>query len=309
MSLFRKTRAGFVTGIFVTVLCLPAVAGAQELEPRAYSNTPVGMNFLLAGYKYSGGALMFDPSLPVTDASARVDMGFVGYVRSMDVMGKSAKAGMLLPYANLSADGYLSGEYRTRDQEGAADPAFYFTMNLLGAPALTFKEFKDYRQDTIVGVSLKATAPLGAYDSSKVLNIGTNRWSFKPEIGISQALGRWTLEGMGAVYLYTDNTDFDNGKTRKQDPIYAAQGHVIYSFKNKAWASLSATYYTGGRTTVDGVSGNDLQKNWRMGATLALPINRQHSIKLFGDSGVSTRTGTDYDALGIAWQYRWGGGL
>lgn len=291
------------------MLILSNAAAAQELEPRAYSNTPVGMNFLLAGLKRSSGALVFDPSLPVTDANATVDLGFVGYVRSFGLNGKSAKAGLLLPYAQMSADGYVDDQYRTREQQGAADPAFYFTMNILGAPALNLKEFKDYRQDTIIGVSLKATAPLGIYDSSKILNIGTNRWSFKPEIGISQALGRWTLEGMGAVYLYTDNTNFDNGQTREQDPIYAAQGHVIYSFKNKAWASLSATYYTGGTTYVEGVSGRDLQKNWRTGFTLAMPINRQHSIKLFGDSGVSTRTGTDYDSLGVAWQYRWGGGL
>ena len=311
MHLLRAKYSG-LPGIFLVVL--PAMtwtnaALAQELEPRAYSNTPVGMNFLLTGIKRSAGALVFDPSLPIEDADATVDQGFVGYVRSFGINGKSAKAGFLLPYAQMNADGFVEGVYRTREQQGAADPALYFTMNLLGAPALTLKEFKDYRQDTVVGVSVKATAPLGIYDSSKLLNIGTNRWSFKPEIGVSQALGRWTLEGMGAVYLYTDNNDFDNGKTREQDPIYAAQGHVIYSFKNKAWVSLSATYFTGGETTVNGISGRDLLNNWRTGFTLSLPINRHHSIKVFGDSGVSTRTGTDYDSLGIAWQYRWGGGL
>jgi hypothetical protein len=28
-----------------------------EIEPRAYVNTPVGINFLLAGYTYSNGGL------------------------------------------------------------------------------------------------------------------------------------------------------------------------------------------------------------------------------------------------------------
>ena len=87
------------------------------------------------------------------------------------------------------------------------------------------------------------------------------------------------------------------------------QGHVIYSFRNNIWAAVSATYYGGGRTTIDGVTKNDLQQNWRTGFTVAVPINRNHSIKLFGNSGVSTRTGTDYDSLGIAWQYRWGAGF
>jgi hypothetical protein len=292
----------------VFLLMFTPVLVAQDLEPRAYSNAPVGLNFVFAGYQYSSGALLFDPSLPITDANARVDMGFLGYVRTLGVMGKSAKAGIVLPYADLSADGYLDGEYRKRDTIGPADPAFYFTMNLYGAPALGFKEFKDFRQDTIVGITVKVTPPLGDYDSEKLLNIGTNRWSIKPEVGVSKAIGRWTLEGAAGGFFYTDNTNFDGGKTRKQDPIYAAQVHVIYSLRNQAWASLSTTYFTGGRTSVDGVESDDLQRNWRTGFTLAYPLNRNHSIKLFGNSGVSTRTGTDYDALGVAWQYRWGGG-
>jgi hypothetical protein len=146
------------------------------------------------------------------------------------------------------------------------------------------------------------------YEADKLLNIGTNRWSFKPEIGISQAIGRLSLEAAAAATLYTDNDEFDNGKTRQQDAIYSVQGHVVYTFPGNIWASVGATYYAGGRTTIDGVTRNDLQQNWRTGFTVAFPLNRHHSIKLFGNSGVSTRTGTDYDSLGIAWQYRWGGG-
>lgn len=282
---------------------------AQDLEPRAYSNAPVGMNFLLAGYRYSDGALIFDTSLPVTDANARVDMGFIGYVRTLGIAGKSAKAGVLLPYAGLDADGYVEGVFRTRKDNGLADPALFFSINLYGAPALSHEEFKDFQQDTIIGLTFKLTAPLGVYDNEKLLNIGTNRWSFKPELGISQAIGRWTLEAALAAIFYTDNDDFDNGKTRQQDAIYSAQVHAIYSFPRNIWASVGATYYAGGRTTVEGISSDDLQRNWRSGFTLAFPVNRNHSIKLFGSSGVSTRTGTDYDALGVAWQYRWGGGV
>ena len=282
---------------------------AQDLEPRAYSNTPVGMNFLLAGYRYSEGALLFDPALPITDANATVDMGFLAYVRALGIAGKSAKAGVVLPFARLDADGFVDEVFRTREQDGLADPAFYFTINLSGAPALGVEEFREYRQETVVGLAFKLTAPLGAYESERLLNIGTNRWSFKPEIGISRAWADWTFEIAAAAVVFTDNADFDSGKTRKQEPIYSLQGHVIHAFAGGIWAALSATYYAGGRTTIDGVTRDDLQQNWRAGFTLAFPVNRQHSVKLFGDSGVSTRTGTDYDSLGLAWQYRWGAGL
>ena len=304
----NSSRLAWLLCIIGIVLC-PAPIYAQDLEPRAYTNTPVGMNFLLVGFQNIKGALVFDPSLPITDANAKADVGQLGYVRALDIAGKSAKAGMLLPYADLYADGYVDGEFRTREQTGLVDPVFYFTINLSGAPALSYREFKDYQQDTIIGFTFKMTAPLGEYDKDKILNIGTNRWSFEPEFGISKAINRWTLEAAVAAVFYTDNDEFDNGKTRQQDPIYSAQGHVIYSFPNNIWAAIGVTYYTGGRTTIEGVSGNDLQQNWRTGFTVAFPVNRNHSVKLFGNSGVSTRTGTNFDRLGIAWQYRWGGGF
>ena len=297
--------------LVIVAICAPGFGEvhAQDLEPRAYVNTPVGMNFIVAGYKAARGALVFDPELPVRDANARTDMGFAGYVRTLGIAGKSAKIGVLVPYAWLDANGYVDDQFASRRDNGLADPAFYFTINLAGAPALSFDEFKNFEQDTIIGLTFKLTAPLGEYDSSKLLNIGTNRWSLKSEIGISQAIERWTLEAATAVILYSDNDNFAGGQTREQDEIYALQGHVVYSFPSKVWVAVGATYYSGGRTTVAGSVNNDLQRNWRTGFTLALPIDRHHSIKLFGDSGVSTRTGNDYDSLGIAWQYRWGGGL
>jgi hypothetical protein len=112
-----------------------------------------------------------------------------------------------------------------------------------------------------------------------------------------------------AVTLYTDNTNFFGGSTRSQDPLYSLQGHVIYSFRSGAWTSFDATYFAGGRSAIDGALKNDLQQNWRLGATLALPIDRRNSVKLYASSGVSARTGNNFDLLGVAWQYRWGGGL
>ena len=298
--------------IILVVLVLMNIAStsyAQTLEPRAYANAPTGLNFLLVGYQRSEGALLFDPSLPITDANADIDLALLGYVHTLDIAGKSGKVGVILPYASLTASGFISGNFRTRDVDGIADPTFYFAYNFSGAPALSLKEFKNYKQDTITGLTIKLTAPLGVYDSDKLLNIGTNRWALEPGLGVSQAHGNWTLEASAAAAFYTDNDDFDNGKTRQQDAIYSTQLHVTYSFPHHIWAAVSATYFTGGRTTVDGTANGDLQQNWRTGFTLALPVNRYHSIKLYGSSGVSTRTGSNYDALGIVWQYRWGGGL
>jgi len=295
--------------VVVSLLAGMSTAHAQEIEPRMYSNAPVGVNFLIAGYAYTEGALSADPSLPLEDPQLKTSNAVLGYVRVIDFWGKSARIDAIVPFTWLSGTADFEGETRRREVDGLGDARFRLSVNLYGAPALTLKEFAGYRQDLIVGASLQVSAPTGQYDDSRVINIGTNRWSFKPEIGISKAVGAWTLEAAAAATLYTDNDDFNGGNTRSQDPIYALQGHAIYSFRSGVWGSLDINYFTGGETMVNDTPKNDLQKNWRVGGTLAFPVDAHHSIKLYGSSGVSARTGNNFDLLGAAWQYRWGGGL
>jgi len=286
-----------------------AVARAQDIEPRAYSNAPVGVNFLVVGYAYSHGGLSLDPSLPVTDARLESSVALLAYARVLDLWGVSGKFDAIVPYASLSGTADYADQPVQRSIHGLANPLFRVSANLVGAPALTLHEFAAYRQDLIVGVSVQVGVPLSQYDPTRLLNIGTNRWSVKPEVGVSKAIGSWTIEGQAAVTFYGDNTDFFGGSTRTQDPLYALQGHAIHSFRSGIWASLDLTYFAGGRSTIDGVAKNDLQQNWRVGATLAIPVDRRNSIKFAASSGVSARTGNNFDLLAVAWQYRWGAGL
>jgi Putative MetA-pathway of phenol degradation len=286
-----------------------SIAHAQDIEPRVYSNAPIGVNFLIAGYAYTKGAVPFDASLPVKNAQLKTSSAIFAYARVLDLWGKSAKLDAIVPYTWLSGSAELGGQPVERNISGFADSRFRLSVNLYGAPALTLKDFKNYKQDLIVGASLQVSLPSSQYDPSRVVNIGTNRWSFKPEVGISKALGPWTLEFQAAVTLFTDNTDFFGGNTRSQDPIYSTQGHAIYGFRSGIWGSLDVTYFTGGRTTLEGTRSDDLQENWRVGGTLAFPVDLHNSVKLYASNGVSARTNNNYDLIGIAWQYRWGGGL
>ena len=286
-----------------------AGAQAQDIEPRAYSNAPVGVNFLIAGYAYTEGAVPFDASLPVKNAQLKTSNAVLAYARVLDLWGMSGKFDAIVPYTWLSGTAELRGETVERIVDGLADARFRLSVNLYGAPALTLNEFRNYEQDLIVGASLQVSVPSGQYDNNRVVNIGTNRWSFKPEVGISQAIGPWTLESQVAATFFTDNRDFFGGNTRSQDPIYSLQGHVIYGSRSGVWGSLDVTYFTGGRTTLNGVEGDDLQQNWRVGGTLAFPLDINNSVKFYASKGVSARTDNNYDLIGIAWQYRWGAGL
>jgi hypothetical protein len=284
-------------------------AHAQDLEPRAYSNTPVGMNFLLTGFTYSKGGLVADPAIPLENADIENNGMFLGYMHAFDLWGMSSNFSIVAPYAFVSGSATFAGQPRERDVSGFADPRFQLTVNFLGAPALSLKEFAGYKQDILMGASLKVTPPVGQYDSSKLVNIGTNRWSMEPGIGISKEFGPIRTELAGGVTFYSDNNDYLGGQTFGVDPIYSIQGHIIYNFKSGIWCALDGTYYWGGLTVVNGIEGDTLQENTRVGGTLSLPVNRHNSVKLFVTSGVSTRTGSDFDTLGLSWQYRWGGGL
>ncbi len=291
------------------LLCTASTALGQDIEPRAFSNAPIGVNFLIAGCAYTRGALAFDSALPITDAKLETSSTVLAYARVLDFWGRSGKLDVILPYTWLSGTASSAGESLERVVAGIADPRLRLSVNLFGAPALSLKEFRRWEQDLIVGASLQISVPLGQYDDSRLVNIGTNRWFVKPELGLSKALGPLTLELSAAATLFTDNTHFYGGRRRSQDPIYSTQGHLIYGFRSGIWASVDAAYFWGGSTAIDGVPKDDRQENWRVGGTLAFPIDARNSVKLYTSSGVSARTDNNFDLLGIAWQYRWGAGL
>jgi hypothetical protein len=294
--------------LFLSLL-VAAGAQAQQLEPRAYSNVPVGMNFFIAGYTYSSGGLSTDPALPLDNAQLDIHAPFIAYARAFDAWGKSAKFDTVLAAACLSGEAESDGVPVSREICGGLDPAFRLTVNLYGAPAMGLAEFRSYRQDLIVGVSLQVGVPLGQYDPDRLVNLGTNRWTFRPEVGVSKRFGSMTAEAALGASFYTTNDGYFGGKRREQDPVVSGQLHLIFEFSGGSWLALNANYYTGGRTTVNGVQQNDGLSNSRLGATFAWPLDRNHSIKLHASDGVSVRTGDDFTTFGVAWQYRWLAGL
>lgn len=285
------------------------MANATDIDPRAYSNIPVGLNFLIAGYGHTRGNVSVAPSIPMKNAELTIDSAVLAYSHSLDIFGKSGKVDFILPGASVSGKAEVLGQPRSRDVGGFADPMARFFVNFYGAPALSMKDFAAYKQNLIIGASLAVIAPGGKYDQDKRVNLGTNRWSFKPEIGISKAWGPLTTELAAGVYLFTDNHQPFVGNTLKQTPLYTAQGHLIYHFRPGIWGAFDANYYAGARTTNDGNLAAESLGNWRVGGTLSVAVHRHHSVKLYGSTGVYSRTGSSFDNVGIAWQYRWGEGF
>lgn len=287
------------------VLLLGAFAVAQELEPRSYSQAPVGTNFVVINYGRATGSVVLDPTIPVTNASAKFDSATLGYSHVFGFLGRQTSVSLGLPYVWGTGEGLVDGVSRRIYRSGLADPRLRFAFILFGSPAVRPAEFNKHKSRTVVGTSLAIVVPMGQYDPNLLINIGSNRWAFKPEIGISRTLRSWMLELDLGSWFFLQNSNFFQGQVREQAPLASAQAHVSYTFRPGLWVALDGTYYTGGRTHVNGVRSNDLQQNSRLGATMALPLTRSQSLKLAFNRGTTVRAGGNFTTFGITYQVRW----
>jgi hypothetical protein len=293
--------------ISASIIALSADCLAQELEPRAYSVSPIGTNFAVLGFSRAGGDISFDPSLPIEDAKAQLVTSFFAYGRSLGFLGRSANVSVTLPYVFGDLSGLIGGTPVQARRSGLANPAMRFSVNLYGAPEMNFENFAAYRQKTNIGASVTALAPLGQYDPARLVNIGTNRWAVKPEVGISQRVGRWYFDLYLGAWIFSSNGNYQ-GRVRAQSPIASSQFHVSYGFKPRLWVAFDGNYYIGGRTSINGIRAADLQRNSRIGGTISIPLTKRQSVKFTGSSGARTNIGGDFVSIGVAYQYLWGGG-
>jgi hypothetical protein len=292
-------------GAGLVVVLLPLCASAQELTPGAYWPLPTGFNIVTVIDNVSWGDVTFDPSLPVEDAVATVNTLAAAYTRTMALAGRSANFRVQVPIVSGHVEGIYRGAFTQVDRLGLGDPRFRVAVNLYGAKAMTPKAFASYRWRTLLGASLSVAPPLGQYDDTKVINLGTHRWSVKPELGFSRANGRWVMELMAGVWLFTTNTDFLQTGTREQAPIGAAQVHLTYRFSPRVWLAGDANFYAGGRTTVNGTQNLDLQKNSRVGSTFSWAFDQHHSIRASASRGAYTTIGADFSSVAIGYNYAW----
>jgi hypothetical protein len=298
----RILRAGMV----IACLLCAATSRGQELEPRAYSSSPTGTTFLVLSYAHVSGDVLFDANVPLTDVNARLNAGTVGLGRTFGLGGRLALLTAALPYSWGTIEGRVAEQARQITRSGLVDLRLKLSVNLIGPPALRVAQFVKAPRRTVVGASLTTLAPTGQYDPHKLINLGSNRWAVKPEVGVSHPRRRWDLDAYAGVWLFTKNDAFFTGAaTRRQDPIVALQGHASYTIKPRAWVAMDATWYGGGKATIDDGPPSSRLSNTRLGATLAWPIGRRQSVKFTYSAGATTRTGSDFTTAAVAWQLLW----
>lgn len=275
MGLVPATGDGLRSALIGTFLLLFTVPlPAQDLDPRSYARIPVDLSIIVAGFSYLNGGVVTDITSPIQELHATVETPSLGMSRTFSLCGRTAQVFAALPYSWAQATGLVLGEGASTTRSGLSDLRLRFSVLLSGGPAKTVNEFSKAPRQLVVGTSLTIVSPTGQYYPEKIINLGTNRWAFKPEIALSYPVDdHWVLDLYAGVWLFTDNASFYPGNAiRTQDPLVAFQGHVIYEIQPQMWMALDMTYYAGGLTSVNGVNKADRLSNIRIGGTLVLPV-------------------------------------
>jgi len=303
----------FRLGVTVLLSCLLPILHAQDLAPRAYVITPVHGNAINLTWSFYDGSIDFNGVIPTSDAKGKYSVPVFSYYHSFGLFGRSANILVALPYGIGNFQGTSAGAEQHLYRSGMGDSVYRFSVNLKGGPAMAPQEFIKWKQKVLLGAGLKVMAPTGQYDPTKLINWGTNRWSFKPEFGYSQRLGKWVVDGYVGVWFFTTNHDYwsrnsyyPGTRSQTQKPMGALESHLSYDFKPRFWVSLDGNFWFGGTTSVAGLE-NPLtrQDNSRLGGTAAIPITKHQSLKFSYSDGTYIRFGGDYQNASVAWQYSW----
>jgi hypothetical protein len=291
------------------VLRFPDEVYAQFTDPRNYDNAPVGINQIELEYAYARSNASVDTSLVVAGAKLNLNAGTIDYTRYFSFIHRMAWVEATVPLAGLG--GSVTGTNIHGSSTGTGDSSYEFATLLKGGPALSVAQFASYKPTTTLGVSLTVTTPTGLYNSDKLLNLGSDRWSFKPEIAVSHPFGpeqKWKFDAYVNAYFYTDNSSYLGKEILRQQALTGLEGHISYSFTNSLWASVDTRYSFRGDTLVDGVNENNGQQNFTLGSELNVSLNPKNSLVFEFAKALVHQNGPAYTGFAVKYSYTWGKG-
>jgi hypothetical protein len=211
-----------------------------------------------------------------------------------------------LPFGFLDGTAKFHGIDTAGSRAGFYDGRIKFGVNLFGSPVLSPRDFQKFQEHTVFGASVVVSFPVGQYYPSKLINLGSNRWGFKPEIGLSHREGRLFYEIYTGLWMYTRNLEYLAKYNQTENVLFSFQAHVDYTFKHGKYVAINGGFADGGQSYLNGLGQGDEEQNWRLGATFSSPVfNKHQSIKALVNTGIATRAGQNYTAFTIAYQYSW----
>jgi hypothetical protein len=308
----------YIRKLMIIVLMLTIgwqhTAQAQGDGARFYWKGLSGTNAIpVIGSSLGGNSNPLDPShnvYPGSDFTGTMTMA--GYAKMMTVFNRSSFVSVLVPMGRISGEASLNGLNYSKTARGYGDPMLEFDINVIGPKAIrNIPDMLRYKPGFSVDVVASLAIPIGEYDNTSPINIGQNRWYGRIGAPIIWQIGPWvpgkrtTLELLPAIWLFSDNNDFE-GKKMETEPMYQLEGHITHDFMEKFWGSLDVISYSGGKATIDGVEGNSLN-NIGIGPTFGYQVNDNMQINISYSSTVNDKNSDDLkmDEFRITLLYGW----
>jgi len=277
MNLVVWLRLVVATMLAIGVLCPPEALA--QTPARFYWKTLSDANAVpVIVQSFSGNTNPFDSAHTVTPgASFDATMALAGYARTFSLFDRAAMGAIIVPMGRISGEVTVAGRTFNKSANGFGDPMLEFNINILGPPAQkNIPDVMRYEPGFSLDLLVDLALPIGEYDSDQPLNIGQNRWYGRLGMPIIWQLGPWvpgrrtTLEFLPAVWFFGDNDDYV-GQKMKTDPMYQLDAHLTRDLTEHFWGSLDATWYYGGKATINGVSG-EKRNDFGVGLTLGYQV-------------------------------------
>ena len=275
----------FVLPAMLAVGALPPPAVHAQVPARSYWKTLSGANAVpLIFESMSGNTNPFDPSFTVNpESNLGATMAIAGYLRAIPLFGRAATAAILVPVGRISGDVEVANAKVNETARGFGDPTLELCINVIGPPAqINLVDVLRYEPGFSLDVIADLAVPIGEYDNTRHLNLGQNRWYGRLGAPIVWQLGPWvpgrrtTLEFLPGVWFFGANKDY-LGMRLETDPMFQLDGHLTRDFTERLWGALDGAWYKGGKSSTDGVEGEELN-NVALGFTLGYQINENLSL-------------------------------
>ncbi len=271
--------------VLLSSFLLPDLARAAD--PRDYIPLPAGsMAFITYLQHITGHRLKADDDVVSSDFNISQNMVIFRPVYYTNLGPFVVDPQALIIAGEASLDGDLVSD---KSSSGISDPVLLMTTWFINNP----------EKKLWFGYTPYLTLPIGEYSKKRALNLGTNRWALKNELGLVKGFGPLYIDLIGNVTMFGDNDDYWTGLeevTKEQELVYGAEVHLSYDISKRWFLGLSYFYSGGGETEIDGIDQNDSQNNHALMFTSSVLIGDNYQLLLqyrddFAvESGVETKS-------------------
>lgn len=286
----------FAAVFLALVLVLPALASA-DTSPRDTLPAPAGTDVALFYWRTINGNEYYSHGKKVSDNADMDGNVFIArYLHYSRIGSCPLLFDMYQPFGSLNLE-YGPINDRTSGFGDTTVHGVIWTPDLIGKADNKFW----------TGFSFYITAPTGDYHNEKAVNLGNNRWQFKPEIALwIWRYKRLSTEGLLNVSFYTENGDYSAVHAKQdKDPLAAFMAHLSYDITRDFWLGLSYLYHGGGKTEVNGIDRDDRTSTTTIKYTANMRVTQNWAAQIQYVTDVDVENGVKQNYFQARFAYNW----